>query len=198
MKLCETFESGSIDAATWNTTKSGGFTIAVETAQAHNGTHALHVVAPNTANSAFIKLKSGSAVLAADFWGRAWLRFTGPQGGHQVYIIVSPDGGNKELRALNRKNGSENFGVNDQVSDKWFMSSTMIPQNTWFCYEWHVTATATTIYKDGTELKLDKAAPGVSNPTQLSIGYQRWQTGSAAGELWVDDIAINPTQVGCK
>jgi hypothetical protein len=195
LKLCETFESGSLDAAVWKSMKGGQFTIAVETGQAHSGTHALHVVAPDAANSAFIT--ETKTFPASDFWGRAWFRFTGPQGGHQVFIIVAPSTANQQLRVLNRRDGSEAFAVNDQVTDKWYSSSTMIPQNTWFCYEWHVTATGTSIYKDGTELKLDKPAPGSKSPVSLSIGFQRWQPG-AKGEIWVDDIAISDTQIGCK
>jgi hypothetical protein len=193
LKLCEGFEGGSLDTATWKLMKSGQFAATVETGQAHSGTHALHVVAPNTANSAFIS--ETKTFPANDFWGRAWLRFNGPEGGHQVFIIVAAGG--DQLRVLNRRDGSEAFAVNVQKTDKWYSSKTLIPQNTWFCYEWHVTADATTVYVDGTQLA-DVKAPGITGASSLSIGFQRWQTGNAAGDIWVDDIAVNASQIGCK
>src|SRR6185503_3700070 len=112
-----------------------------------------------------------------ELWGRAWLRFHGPEGGHQVYIIANSPG--DQLRLLNRRNGSEAIAINVQKTDRWYSSKTAIPQDTWFCYEWHVTASATTVYKDGTELT-DLKAPGATGVTSLSFGYQRWQTGKAA------------------
>jgi hypothetical protein len=193
LQLCEDFESGSLDTATWELMKTGDFDATVDTDQAHSGMHSLHVVAPNTPNRAFIK--ETKTFPASDFWGRAWLRFNGPQGGHQVFIIVERPG--DQLRVLNRRDGSEGFAVNVQSTDRWYSSQTTIPQTTWFCFEWHVTADATTIYEDGTELT-DVQAPGIAGGTALSLGYQRWQTGSAGGDLWIDDVAVSDTQVGCE
>lgn len=193
LELCEDFEHDALDTGTWTLPKGGAFTATVENSQAHSGTRALHVVAPNTVGSAFITETKG--LPAAELWGRAWLRFHGPEGGHQVYIIANSPG--DQLRLLNRRNGSEAIAINVQKTDRWYSSKTAIPQDTWFCYEWHVTASATTVYKDGTELT-DLKAPGATGVTSLSFGYQRWQTGKAAGDLWIDDIAVNDKQIGCK
>lgn len=190
-QLCEDFESGSLDETIWESMASGAFELTVDTDQAHSGMYALHVVAPNSSARAFIT--ETETFPASDFWGRAWLRFSGPEGGHQVFIIVEAPG--DQLRVLNRRDGSESFAVNVESTDKWYQSDTNIPQTTWFCYEWHVTADAATIYYDGTELS-DIGAPGISGATGLSLGFQRWQPG-AEGELWVDDIAVSDTQIGC-
>ena len=192
LQLCDDFESGSVSSSTWKVSMSGGFTATVGTDQAHSGTHSLHIVAPNTSNSAFIT--ESKTFPATDFWGRAWLRFNGPNGGHQMYIYVALPG--DQLRLLNRL-GSDAIQVNFQKSDQLYASKTTVPQTTWFCFEWHVTASATTIYKDGTQLT-DIKAPGITGGTSLSLGFQRFATASAAADLWIDDVAVNPTQIGCN
>jgi hypothetical protein len=194
LKLCEDFEKDALDTATWSTKVSGAFTAKIATDQAHSGTRSLHIVAPNAANSAFIT--ETKTFPAADFWGRAWFRITGPKGGHQVYIIAKPSAANSELRLFNRKTDKEEMAVNTQNGDDWFVTKTPVPQATWFCYEWHVTETATTIYHDGIEFTEIKP-PGIKGVTSLSLGWQRWQAG-AAGEMWIDDVAVSDKQIGCK
>jgi len=191
VQLCEDFESGSLGSA-WKLSKSGQFTAAVSTDQAHSGTHSLHVGAPNSGDSAF--MSESKTFPATDFWGRAWLRFKTPTlAGHQMNIYMALPG--DQLRVLNRQ-GSEAIKVNVQSTDVFYASKTTITEETWFCYEWHVTASATQIFKDGVELT-DIKAPGGKGFTALYLGYQRFQTGGA-GDLWIDDVAVNPTQIGCK
>ena len=191
-QICDDFETGSINTSTWKVQQGNGFTATVGTDQAHSGTHSLHIVAPNTSNSAFIT--ETKTFPAADFWGRAWMRFSGPNGGHQMYIYVNFPG--DQLRLLNRL-GSDSIQVNFQKSDQFYSSKTTVPQTTWFCYEWHVTTSATTIYKDGTQLT-DIKAPGITGGTQFGIGFQRFATASAAADLWIDDVAIGTAQIGCN
>ena len=191
-QICDDFETGSINTSTWKVQQGNGFTATVGTDQAHSGTHSLHIVAPNTSNSAFIT--ETKTFPAADFWGRAWMRFSGPNGGHQMYIYVNFPG--DQLRLLNRL-GSDSIQVNFQKSDQFYSSKTTVPQTTWFCYEWHVTTSATTIYKDGTQLT-DIKAPGITGGTSLSLGFQRFATATAAADLWIDDVAVGPSQIGCN
>ncbi|HVY25635.1 MAG TPA: hypothetical protein VHB79_03760 [Polyangiaceae bacterium] len=191
-KVCQDFEK-DLDA-TWALRPSGAFTAKIDTDQFHSGSRSLHIVAPNKTNSAWLTIQSDKFP-AADFWGRAWYRITGPKGGHQEYIIA-PASGN-ELRILNRKTDSENMGVNTQSPDKWYLTNTPVPQATWFCYEFHVTATATTVYPNGKEATEVKP-PGVTGVKSLSFGWQRWQTGGGDGEMWIDDIAIGDKQIGCE
>jgi len=191
LKLCEDFETGTLDTKTWKLQQQG-FTAGIVTDQAHSGTHSFHVNAPNSANSAFIS--ETKTFPASDFWGRAWMRFKGPAGGHQMYIYVAVPG--DQARLLNRLGSSEAFRVNFQKSDMFYTSTTNIPQETWFCYEWHVTASAIQVFKDGVQLT-DIKPPGASGGTSLNFGFQRFQTG-ASGEIWYDDIAVGDSQIGCK
>ena len=111
-----------------------------------------------------------------------------------MYIYVAAPG--DQLRLLNR-NGSDAIQVHFQKSDKFYPSATTVPQKTWFCYEWHVTASATTIFKDNVQLT-DIVAPGVTGATALSLGFQRFSTATGAADLWIDDVAVNSTQIGCN
>jgi hypothetical protein len=151
-------------------------------------------VAPSSTGSAFIT--ETKTFPAADFWGRAWLRFKGAAGsGHQMNIYVALSG--DQLRLLNR-NGAEAIKINFQKTDQFYNSKTTVPQETWFCYEWHVSTTATHVYKDGVELTDVGTVPGITGGTSLSLGYQRFQTGSATTDLWIDDVAVDAAQIGCK
>lgn len=189
LKLCEDFEK-ALDMSALKETGSG-FDGAIVTDQAHSGMHSYHVNAPNKTGSKFLTWNMSPG---ADFWGRAWFRITGPKGGHQVYIIAKAS---SELRLFNRKTDKEEMAINTQSGDDWFVSTTPVPQATWFCYEWHVTESATTIYHDGTEAVFTKKPPGIKGVTSLSLGWQRWQAG-AAGEMWIDDIAVGDKQIGCQ
>jgi hypothetical protein len=181
-------------SGTWKVMMGNGFTATVGTDQAHSGTHSVHIVAPNTSASAFIT--ETKTFPAADFWGRAWLRFKGPAGGHQMNIYVAVPG--DQLRLFNRLGTSEAIQVNFQKTDKFYASKTTVPQEKWFCYEWHVSTSATHIYKDGMELTDVGAVPGVTGATGLSLGYQRFATGTAAADLWIDDVAVDTAQIGCN
>lgn len=196
-KLCDGFEGDApgMGKSPWKVTQGSGYTVAVDTSQAHGGTHSVHISAPTGAGSGV--LRETSTFPATEFWGRAFMRFKAAAGGHQMFIAVLVQGGD-QFRLLNTL-GSNAAQLNEQNGDKFFASKTTIPMETWFCYEWHVTATSASVYLDGKELT-DAAPSGwkISNAQTLQIGYQRFQAGPSAGEIWLDDIAINDEQIGCQ
>jgi hypothetical protein len=191
LKLCDGFE-GDAPAAGASPWKKTG-TVEVVTDQHHGGTKSLHISAPNTANFS-ANINTTKTFPAADFWGRAWVRLKGDGGGHQMYIAVNLSG--DQLRLMNRL-GSDNPQVNFQKSDKFYNTGVKITQETWFCYEWHVTTSAVTIMIDGKATNTG-AVPGITGGTSILFGYQRYATGTGAGEIWYDDIALNDTQIGCN
>lgn len=193
-KLCDGFEGDAPGKGMSPWTAMGGTAIEVTKDQHHGGTQSVHITAPNTSGfSALIQEKK--TFPATEFWGRAFLRFKGDGGGHQMYIAVNLPG--DQLRLLNRL-GSDNAQVNFQKSDKFYNTNHKIVQETWFCYEWHVTASAVNIFIDGQAQTTSPAIPGITGGTTLSLGYTRYATGSAAGEMWIDDVAVNDTQIGCQ
>jgi hypothetical protein len=195
-KLCDDFEGDApgMGASPWKVSQGSGYTVAIDTTQHHGGTKSVHISAPTgTGTGALTETKTFPAT---DFWGRAFMRFKTASGGHQMFIMVAGQG--NQFRLFNTL-GTDTFRTNDQKVDMFFDSGTKIPMETWFCFEWHLTANSASIYLDGTEMP--KAAPTgwtVTGTTSLQIGYQRFQAGTTAGEIWLDDIAINTTQIGCQ
>ena len=172
----------------------GGYTLALATDQFHSGKQSIHIMAPTATGQAQITATKGFPV--AEVWGRAWLRFMATTGGHQMYIAHNVSG--DQVRVLNRL-GGESIQVNFQKSDKFYASKMNIPNGTWFCYEWHVTASTVEIYLNGT--KLSEIAPtmgATGNMTNAILGYQRFQAGNSAGEMWIDDVGFDSKQIGCN
>lgn len=110
------------------------------------------------------------------------------------FVITSND----QFRLFNTL-GSDKIQLNEQSGDKFFASATTVPMEKWFCYEWHVTPNSASVYVDGKQLT-DATPTGwnISNAQSLQIGYQRFQAGTSAGEIWIDDVAINTAQIGCQ
>jgi len=191
LKLCEDFEATAL-GSTWKSQMGNGFTIGLATDQFHGGKQSVHLTASTATSSAFISTMKGFP--AADFWGRAWMRFKLGAGGHQMYIYVISGG--TQLRVFNRLGSNENAQINIMPGDQFNDSKIAVPQEKWFCYEWHITATQSEIFLDG---KAGAAkGPGVNNPTALYLGMQRFQSGGAAGDIWIDDVALSDKQIGCQ
>ncbi len=190
LKVCDDFEAATL-SSTWKT-QNGGFTIALSTDQAHSGKQSVHLTASAPTSSAFISTMKGFP--AADFWGRAWMRFKLGAGGHQMYIYAISGG--TQLRVFNRLGSNEDAQINIMPGDTFNDSKIPVPQEEWFCYEWHITATESDIFLNG---KAGAAkGPGLSNPTAIYLGMQRFQSGGAAGDIWIDDVAIGDKQIGCQ
>ncbi len=94
-----------------------------------------------------------------------------------------------------------------------------IPSNTWMCLEWmHAgpptnetkiwwdgvehPSIATTLTEHGTKLARAKPSAGMGdfvlpNFTALWLGWTAYQGGGETFELWMDEIAIDHTRIGC-
>lgn len=83
-------------------------------------------------------------------------------------------------------------------------------KDTWTCAEWQVdnTAKSYTLYIDdmdvtGVKVVADKAVNGGNDAelpatfTQMNIGWYNYQAGDGGFTVWIDDIAMNSTRVGC-
>jgi hypothetical protein len=197
--LCDDFEGDAPGAgmSPFKQMMQGQYMLEVvdDMTQAHSGTHAVHITAPTgTGVAALTENTTFNGDTASDWWGRVFLRFKAASGGHQMFIAVNASG--NQFRLFNTL-GSDTIQLNDQKGDKFTALASQVPMDTWFCYEWHMTPTETTVYVDGVQ---DPAAPGwmVSGATSLQIGYQRFQSGPSTGEIWIDDVAINTSQIGCN
>lgn len=195
-KLCDDFEGDAPGTANspWKVTQGSGYTVTVDTTQAHSGSKAVHISAPTGTGSGV--LRETKTFPATDFWGRAFMRFKTASGGHQMFIAVITQ--SDQFRLFNTL-GSDKIQLNEQSGDKFFASATTVPMEKWFCFEWHVTQNSASVYVDGKQLT-DATPTGwnITNAQSLQIGYQRFQAGPSAGDIWIDDVAINTSQIGCQ
>jgi hypothetical protein len=198
LKVCDGFE-GDAPGKGSSVFKTSGM-VEVVTDVHHGGTHSVHIKAPN-GNPTNININTAAPFPSTDHWGRAWVQIKATGTEHQMYIGINLSG--DQGRLLNRL-GSDTPQVNFQKGDKFYAAQVKFTQNMWFCYEWHVTDTATTIYVDGKKQMLSNGtngdAPGMKGGTQLLLGFQRFvnSSGSADADVWYDDVAVGPTQIGCQ
>jgi len=200
-KLCDDFEGAAPGAATsdWTIIKNG-YTMTVDTTQSHSGTHSMHANFGGGGGYAYIM--ETKTFPATDWWGRAWMRFMAPKGGHQVFAgsdtnIMEPQG--NQMRYLNDTGGGT-FVMNMREGDNTVDSHVAIPVGTWNCYEWHQTPTAVDLFIDGKMAGTATGQPfkGLSETyVSMVLGAERFG-GGAAGDVWIDDVAVNSTQIGCN
>ena len=196
LKICDDFEGDAPGAGASPWKKMG--TVDVVTDVHHSGTHAVHI--KGAAGGAYnANINESKSFPAADSWGRAWVQIKATSTEHQMFIGINLSG--DQGRLLNRL-GSDTPQVNFQKGDKFYAAEDKITQGTWFCYEWHVTTSATSIYINGKKQSLKNGtngdAPGITGGTSLLLGFQRFANGSSDGEVWYDDVAVGDTQIGCQ
>jgi hypothetical protein len=204
-KLCDDFEGAAPGSATsaWMFQTNGGYKIALDTTQAHSGTNSVHAT-KNIAGGGFAYMLETKTFPATDYWVRVWMRFMAPGGGDHEVFAGSVDKtpftqAGEMMRPLNDMGGGTvamNIRSTDAVAD----SGKMIPMGTWNCYEWHETATQVDLYLDST--KIATAMGGRwnglgANFSAMVLGVESYGPGKPA-DVWIDDVAVDTTQVGCK
>lgn len=196
--LCDDFEGAAPGDATsaWTIIKNK-YTVETVTTQAHSGTHSVHVMA--TTDSGYGYISETKTFPATDFWGRAYLRLVAPSSGHEVFVgadtsMMEPQG--DQIRYLNNTGGG-GIVTNARGNDKSDGGGTKIPMSTWFCYEWHQTPTEVHVYLNGTEVTDAKRTEPELNLVAMVLGFERFG-GGTAGDIWIDDVAVNSAQVGCN
>lgn len=102
-------------------------------------------------------------------------------------------------------------------SDCWRHSSKTFPANKWVCMEWYYDATQkkSSLWMDGQEViqmgtqmqgclanGVDPQKKEIAYPKEFEvfqIGYVTYQGGdSSRHQMWVDDLAIGKTRIGCQ
>lgn len=129
-----------------------------------------------------------------------------------------PLGGTAEYRVLDtimNQTKKHNFIYNVQIQGgSEFGHETAYTydyKDTWTCAEWHVdnTAKSYTLYIDdmdvtGVKVVADKSVNGSkaaelpASFMQMNIGWYNYQAGDGGFTVWIDDIAMNGTRVGCS
>jgi hypothetical protein len=128
-----------------------------------------------------------------------------------------PLGGTAEYRVLDtimNQSKKHNFIYNVQIQGgSEFGHETAYTydyKDTWTCAEWHVdnTAKGYELYIDGMDVAgvkvvADKSVNGSKDAElpasfmQMNIGWYNYQAGDGGFTVWIDDIAMNSTRIGC-
>jgi hypothetical protein len=155
LQLCEDFESGTLDAATWKVT---GAAPVIDTLQAARGSHALHLTVPGNGPSSIGESKTLPAPNDT-YYGRAFVYFQSlptPSStfdySHWTVIAASGTGVTGEVRVGGQmQNGVNLFGVGtDSLTDPagsgdWTNpdrdpgpngTPSPVPTGQWLCIEW--------------------------------------------------------------
>ena len=198
-KLCEDFEGSApgpgsdfaIDV------DKKGTVVENTTAKAHSGTHSVHVKI-NAMGGVFgyVTETKSLAATGASFWGRVflWSEVATPDG-HIVNIAVDGKSADKDeqVRILNII--GDHYATNRRSDDAGKGSNVSPVTGKWACFEWHITPNELHVFLEGTELPIAETwtMPTVS---LVRVGFERFTPGMA-GDLWIDDVAINDAQIGC-
>jgi hypothetical protein len=221
--LCEDFESGVLDPATWSMVGDpviGG-------AEKARGLRALHISIDGNGPE-FIRERKTFPAANNKYWGRIFVNFVSlpdvPMDyAHWTFIAASGTGVSGEIRVSGQRfSGNNWFGVGtDNRTDPegtgdWTQSDddpkgnpSPVPLHQWLCVEWlhDGSADETRFFLDGVEHpSLHTTATqngGNGKPyllpdfTNVWIGWQEYQTSTQRFELWVDEIAIDGDRIGC-
>jgi hypothetical protein len=224
VQLCEDFESGQLDTNTWKVT---GTAPTIDGVQKARGQKALHIKQSGSGASYIRETKTFPATNNTYFGRAYvyFATLAGPpmSYAHWTFIAASGTQVSGEIRVSGQfQNGNNLFGVgtdnrvDDAGTGDWTTSDTdpnktpkAVPTNQWLCIEWmHKGDTnETRFYWDAVEhpslYTTSSKNGGNGNPyilpnfTNVWLGWQEYQTSTINFEMWLDEIAIDPSRIGC-
>ena len=207
--FCDGFENGTTLGSAWtidNTVTAN--TVSVVSTKSHSGSNSVHFTFTEAVCTTFIDEKMG-VTPTGTVWGRVWMypnteadNGIGPDP-HVVYIEGEPAGftGHSAtgVRPLNTQSGQ--IAINIDPPDKGPIANMALPRGAWHCFEWEISGIGGTgtvaLYMDGASLVTDVGA-AIAALGEMRIGYERYNTGTTTGDLYIDDYAIGPTRLGCN
>lgn len=225
VQLCEDFESGTLDAATWTVV---GTAPVIEGAQHARGAKALHITKQGNGLS-YIREKKTFPAKNDTYYGRIFVYFVqlpsapGMTYAHWTFAAASGTGTTGEIRLSGQlQNGKNLFGVgtdsgNDPAGTGDWTNSDKDPNNApravptgeWLCVEWmHAGASNETrfywdavehpsLYTSATKHGGNTNAYTLPQFNEVWIGWQEYQASTETFEMWVDEIAIDSARIGC-
>jgi hypothetical protein len=221
--FCEDFEAYTgMPAAPWTVRKNAQGAVSIDGAQHKSGTKAVKLTTSGAAayQQAFISIDKPFPVANNAFYGRMMIYATkaANDGVHWTMIEGRGPGTGGITTALVRYGGQHmqtlmaNYDSAGKASDCWQHSQTKMPEGKWACMEWYFEGATNTqkFWLDGKAIDdLTVVGQGqgcVSQGTEgkwifptferLQLGWESYQTDDAR-EIWIDDVAIGTTQIGC-
>ncbi|HZS37798.1 MAG TPA: thrombospondin type 3 repeat-containing protein [Polyangia bacterium] len=194
--LCEDFESNSLSTNGWTVSNlHSGDSVAIDTTRPHAGARSLHAVGA-TLGSMHIAAIDRAISLPATFAVRQWMYVSSDPGPSSFMLQLYTD----TIGVSVGKGDNGNWVVTEDFGSSTTDHTTSLPftLGAWTCVEFVVTGGATQRF----QVYADNQLLADFNPTQ-SYAFNNFYTGyarippSSATELFVDDIVIAPTRVGC-
>jgi hypothetical protein len=220
-KLCEDFETGTVGALPtgWTTFKGYGQSSAtdqaVATDQFHSGAKALKSISASQGASRIQRSITSLGATANTHWGRIFYKVQNPSAVDNAHVLhttfVSVIGGAQENRIVDTvetqgahthqwlfNNPDDSGGASSAYS--WTFD------DAWHCAEWNIDLTTKSFrfFSDSIEVKALAFTGGnhemPANYMSIVLGATYYQTDTLTGPftMWIDDLAINDTQIGCQ
>lgn len=224
--LCEDFESGSLDTATW---KARGAAPVIETTRAARGKYSAHFHTDDNGLSYITQTKTFPAP-SDRYFARVFVWFdalpTAPDWAHWTLsgAQAGSDTDAAEIRIggqWDTNDGVELFGVGTDrgATGDWTNLDAdpdgkpkAVPARTWVCLEWMFDGTAdeTQFWWDGVEhpslATSSSNHGGSSDPFILPqfdsmwVGWWLYQPGTTppSFDVWIDEVAVDYQRIGCN
>ena len=222
-KLCEDFESSTVGSIPQGWTSFVGYTQtigptdqAVATDASHSGSKALKSIAASQGTARVQLALSPLGATANKHWGRIFYKVQSPSAvdnGHVLHTtFVSLMGGTNENRIVDTVETQAAhthqwlFNVPD---DSCCVTSTYdwTFDDAWHCAEWYVDLSTKSyrFFSDSTEVtqlafmhQTSTEIPASYDHIILGATYYQHDTLTGPFTMWIDDLAINDTQIGCQ
>lgn len=217
-KLCENFESGSVGALPTGWTAYNGYGtnamtgVALASDQAHSGTMSLKSSSIVPGEERIQKSLTALGATATKHWGRIFYKVGSPapkpQSGvyfHTTMVALEGTIENRVVDSVESSDGTHQWIYNLPDDSCCTGSSYDWTFDTnWHCAEWYVDVSLESyrFFTDGTEVTslafTNNANAKMSNYTAIVVGTIFYQTPPSPFTLWLDDLAIDDTQIGCN
>jgi hypothetical protein len=203
-QLCESFESGSINAGLWSTSLTNA-TDTVDTTRAYRGTHSLKVSTQAVAAATSVYghivddnyLGTNNDVFVRAFYYIPSVAFS------NTYVLstVTSVTSNVDIDIGGKAAG--NFHINTGGSSPQSpISVDLMPTDTWFCFEYEINQPAGTFtgwLNDGATPVLSQGSITMDALTGIGIGLSFYgpSVAEAAHDIWIDEIIVDGQRIGC-
>jgi hypothetical protein len=225
-ELCDGFESGQIDATRWKLTKpTSSASITVDSEHVRSGQHAVHIkVVPGQQSTAMLTEQVTFPAPQNSFYARAYFYFSpdlpeSPGGDfHMGFIFGIGKNDAGDVQAGMGMIGGERqylgysifFGPPKYEFGPW--SQAKVQPGQWQCIELFEDGSSPSeekrrVWLDGTELtdlrstSANQGAPANHKPPAfdgVSFGLWEYHPSPLLSDIWLDDIRVSSTPIGCQ
>ncbi len=222
----EAYPLGGPPLGPWTPSTFAGGAIAMDETRARSGRRSVRVGVSGAQayRRSYLEL-SGAPIFPLPgnaMWGRmmVWLTEAPVPNVHWTNIEAEGDVPERAgVRAKYRYGGQvdkrlmANYDTMGARTDCWDGSQTPIPEGRWTCFEWRFDGAADRLefYLDGaaiSDMTVSQRGEGcIANDLGgrwlgpdfdiLRLGWEHYQSSTIPIELWIDDVAVSTTRVGC-